>query len=258
MNSESTGRFIWYDLFVADPSAAIRFYTEVVGWKTQVYDASYTMWLGTEGLLGGTMKASPESLATGASPRWNGAVQVEDVERTAKVAQRIGGSLQFGPHHDEKVGVFAVLADPQGALLGVFQPKRGTPPHDRTKEGEFCWSELMTRDLAGALAFHEELFGWRRQEEIDLKEKGTYVVFGPKTERIGGMMKTPDGLRMPPTWVYYTETRDIDAALARAKANGARVMMPPQTVAEGAKIAQIVDPFGVLFAFHQAAGGGPR
>jgi predicted enzyme related to lactoylglutathione lyase len=42
------GRFVWYELLTSDQPAAIAFYSETVGWKTQLFrDAGdYTMWGG--------------------------------------------------------------------------------------------------------------------------------------------------------------------------------------------------------------------
>ena len=30
----SRGRFVWHELMTPDPEAALKFYTQVVGWKT--------------------------------------------------------------------------------------------------------------------------------------------------------------------------------------------------------------------------------
>ena len=37
MNKSNTGRFVWYELLTTDPKAAIAFYADVVGWKTQPF-----------------------------------------------------------------------------------------------------------------------------------------------------------------------------------------------------------------------------
>ena len=45
---------------------------------------------------------------------------------------------------------------------------------------------------------------------------------------------------MPPMWIYYTETPDLDAALERAKKRGATVMNGPMDVPGGGRIVQIM------------------
>jgi len=65
------------------------------------------------------------------------------------------------------------------------------------------------------------------------------------------MMTTPKGAPMPPMWLYYVETGDLDAATARATKMGAKVMNGPMDVPGGARIVQLMDPQGAAFAVHQ-------
>jgi predicted enzyme related to lactoylglutathione lyase len=58
---------------------------------------------------------------------------------------------------------------------------------------------------------------------------------------------------MPPMWSYYVEVSDLDAAVERAKARGARLMNGPMEVPGGARVAQLADPQGAAFALHEAA-----
>ena len=57
MANPNNGLFVWHDHLTKDPKAAMAFYTEVVGWKTQPFteggDNHYTMWVGSQGPLGG-------------------------------------------------------------------------------------------------------------------------------------------------------------------------------------------------------------
>jgi predicted enzyme related to lactoylglutathione lyase len=53
-------------------------------------------------------------------------------------------------------------------------------------------------------------------------------------------------------WLFYTETSDLDTAIARATKNGATVMNGPMDVPGGGRIAQLMDPQGAAFALHQA------
>lgn len=59
---------------------------------------------------------------------------------------------------------------------------------------------------------------------------------------------------LPPTWMYYVETGNLDAALDRAKRRGAKVMNGPMDVPGGGRIAQLQDPQEAAFPLHQSAG----
>jgi predicted enzyme related to lactoylglutathione lyase len=148
------------------------------------------------------------------------------------------------------VGRFAVIADRQGAFLSIFQPTSDMALHDASKPGEFCWSELVTSDSAAAFAFYAKLFGWKVIDEMNMGDMGTYRVFGLGDVRVGGMMTAPKGSKMPPTWGYYTQVSNLQAAIERATKRGAKVINGPMEVPGGASIAQLVDPQGAVFALH--------
>ena len=254
MASNNQGLFVWYEHLANDPAAAISFYEEVVGWKTQPFaeGSGYVMWLSAQGPLGGVMKLPEQAAQNGATPHWMGNVLVADVDATAALAQKLGGKLHKKPEDIPTVGRFAVLEDPQGAAITVFKPQGAMTPHDSSQEGEFCWSELLTSDSAAAFKFYSEIFGWKLLEQMAMGEMGTYLIYGVGDKRLGGMMTTPKGAPMPPMWLYYTETSDLDAALARAKKRGAKVMNGPMDVPGGGRVVQLTDPQGAGFALHQS------
>src|SRR5512141_2021477 len=122
MANTCNGLFVWYEHLSKDVQAAIAFYSEVVGWKTQPFSGDYTMWVGSEGPLGGVMKLPEEAAKQGAPPHWIGYVQVDDVDATAALARKLGGKIYKEPTDIPTVGRFSVLADPQGAAIAVFKP----------------------------------------------------------------------------------------------------------------------------------------
>jgi predicted enzyme related to lactoylglutathione lyase len=235
-----------------DPKAAIAFYSEVVGWKTQPFEGTdYIMWVASQGPLGGVMTLPEEAAKMGAPPHWLSHVQVEDVDATAARVKKLGGKIYKEPDDIPTVGRFAIIADPQGAVLSIFKPASAMTAHDPTKAGEFCWGELMTSDSAAAFKFYTELFGWKTLQEMQMGEAGAYRVFGVGETSLGGMMTTPKGSPMPPAWLYYTETSDLDGAVARATKKGAKLLNGPMEVPGGSRIAQLIDPQGAAFALHQ-------
>ena len=87
----NTGRFVWYEDLAKDPKAAIDFYTDVVGWKTEPFPEGgndYVMWVGSQGPLGGVMKLPDEAAKMGFPPHWMAHVLVENVDATVAQATR--------------------------------------------------------------------------------------------------------------------------------------------------------------------------
>lgn len=254
MANAINGNFVWYEHLTDDPRAAIAFYTEVIGWKTEPFgeDGEYTMWVGSQGPLGGVMKLPDEAKKMGAPPHWIGHVQVADVDATAARAQKLGGKIYKQPEDIPTVGRFAVIGDPQGAAISIFKPNKPMTLHDMSKTGEFCWNELLTSDSAAAFKFYSEMFGWKIDREMDMGSMGPYRIYGLGEQQFGGMMTTPKGSPMPPMWLFYVETSDFDAALGRATKKGAAIMNGPMEVPGGGRIVQLKDPQGAAFALHQA------
>jgi predicted enzyme related to lactoylglutathione lyase len=156
MASANDGLFVWYEHLTQDPNAAIAFYGDVIGWKTQPFTEAggdYVMWVGSQGPLGGVMKLPDEVARMGAPPHWMAHVRVDDVDATAALATKLGGKVHKEPTDIPTVGRFAVLGDPQGAVLSTFKPNGPMTLHDPSKDGEFCWNELLTSDSVAAFEF---------------------------------------------------------------------------------------------------------
>jgi len=255
MANTNTGRFVWYELLTSDPKAAIAFYTEVVGWKTEPFggDISYMMFVGSQGVLGGVTTLPEQAKQMGAQPYWQANVEVANVDETVAQVKALGGKV-YVTENVPNVGRFAVIADPQGAVLAVFTPASEMKSHDITKQGEFSWHELYTTDHEAAFTFYSKIVGWERMGEFDMGAMGKYLLWGRNGTQLGGMMtmpkemKTPDGRTVPPSWMYYVTMTDFDAGFERAKSKGAKVLNGPMEVPGGQRIVQLMDPQGAAFA----------
>jgi predicted enzyme related to lactoylglutathione lyase len=53
-------------------------------------------------------------------PAWISYVTVDDVDASAKLAEKLGGKIMVGPRDIPDVGRFAVLNDPQGASIAII------------------------------------------------------------------------------------------------------------------------------------------
>src|SRR5262249_21167573 len=137
MAQATPGHFIWYDLLTKDPKAAIDFYASVVGWTTQPIEHGYTMFLGSQGPVGGTVELTEAMRKMGAPPHWTSNVCVADVDATVAEVRKLGGRVLMEPSEFPKVGRLAGIADPQGAAIHLFKPNDPMTLHDTTQPGEF-------------------------------------------------------------------------------------------------------------------------
>ncbi len=247
------GSIAWFDLTTSDITAARAFYESVCRWGHQIFpmDPPYTMFTSADGVpRGGYATLEPGS---GAPPHWLSYVHTDDLAALMARCTELGGTVLMEMEAAE-VGRWALLRDPQGAVLGAMQG--ATPPSGPDDEGDgvIAWIELSTADHEAAWSFYEALFGWVLTGSSDMGGMGEYRLFGAREGKsLGGMWTTPPGMPIPPSWLPYVSTRDLDAALARATEAGAAVVNGPMTVPGGDRVVQLRDPQGAMIALHEPA-----
>ena len=128
-----------------------------------------------------------------------------------------------------------MVADPHGAVFEIMKPTPMDAPRPKQPAGTVghaSWHELYAGELDQAFAFYAEMFGWKKDQALDMGPMGTYQLFTNQDGQIGGMMKKPDKVPRP-GWLYYTQVGDIDAAVERVKAGGGQVVNGPMEVPGG-------------------------
>ncbi|MFD4369138.1 VOC family protein [Rhodococcus sp. NPDC058521] len=149
----------WAELGTTDISAAGAFYGALLGWTPGEPDpeaGGYTMMS-----LGDDAVAAATPLYQEGQPvAWTASIAVADVDATVAKAKAAGGSVLAEPMDVFELGRFAVLADPTGAVLSLWQARQFAGAARLNETGALCWIELRTRDTASAQSFYTDVFGW--------------------------------------------------------------------------------------------------
>jgi len=112
--------FCHIELTTGDLGQAKEFYSDLFDWKLEempMEGGNYTM-IETGEEPGGGMMATP---APGVPPCWMAYVMVDDVAATVDKARQLGGAIHMEKTPIPNIGFFAVIADPTGAVIGVFE-----------------------------------------------------------------------------------------------------------------------------------------
>ena len=246
-----TGNFVWYELMTTDLGAAESFYRDVIGWgarDAKIPGLRYTLFTIETTPAAGMMELPPEARDADVRPDWIGYVAVDDVDAFAKRLRQAGGKVDHGPENIPDIGRFAIVADPQGASFALFKggmEEAHAPSH--SAPGGVGWHELHAADWQKVFDFYAGLFGWQKGESMDMGPLGVYQLFGKGGPSIGGMFNKP-AAEPSPYWLFYFNVAAIEAAAARVKAKGGRVINGPHEVPGGNWIIQCVDPQGAMFA----------
>ena len=120
---DEAGSLCWADLNTPDQQSAAEFYSGLFGWTLEPgHDGSgYLHIKNGESYIGGIPPAHQRD--PNSPPHWLSYFQVPDCDASTNKAKQAGAKIFFGPMTLENVGRFTVLADPQGAVFSLFQPK---------------------------------------------------------------------------------------------------------------------------------------
>ncbi len=244
--SYDAGTPSWVDLASQELAASNAFYGTLFGWEAddQGEDMGhYTLMRKNGKTVAGNMQVMSE----GQPSAWVTYVSVEDADATVERAQKAGATVFVGPMDVSDIGRMAVFADPEGAAIGVWQPKTFKGAELANEAGAFVWNELNTRDIAAAKAFYSEVFGWK-PNDMDMGDM-SYTEWKLGDKPVAGMMTMPDMVpaEVPAHWLVYFGVEDADGTVSKSTELGATTLVPPTDIPPG-RFAVLADPDGAAFA----------
>jgi uncharacterized protein len=243
----TANRFVWYELVTNDIDAALGFYGKLLGWTSREFPGGESRYVvvSADGKDAAGLMGLPEGMS---HPFWIAYVGTPDIEAAVAKFTGAGGVVHRGPFPVPTIGRLAMIGDPQGVGLALFEPEgnRESMASNQMLPGHGNWHELHTPDPAAAFAFYAGQFGWTKGDAMDMGPMGTYQIIKADDTQMGGMMKAQEPMR--PTWLYYFGVRSIADAITLVRDNGGTVLNGPVEVPGGAHIITALDPQGAMFA----------
>jgi predicted enzyme related to lactoylglutathione lyase len=251
------GLFGWVDNTSPNVEASRAFYEGLFGWTStdtpMPGGPAYTQFYKDGQLVAGLGPMPDEMLAAGVPSTWNSYVIVTDADEIAKATEAAGGQVVMPVMDIMTEGRMALISDPSGATLGIWQPLDHQGAELFNEPGSLTWNELQSRDLERAKAFYSDVFGWRW---VDGEVPDAEYYVGNLDTKTGddksncGAMPMPDMVpaTVPSMWMVYFAVADCDASVARAQELGATLFFPPMDMGPG-RFAGVTDPVGAMFFF---------
>lgn len=241
----------WIDLFTTDPAASQAFYGDLFGWTSEVGGEEYGGYIAFA--LGGVPVAGAmqNDGSTGAPDGWSIYLATDDVEKTAATATDNDGTVLMPPMVIPAQGSMAMLSDPTGAVIGLWQANGHAGFGVIAEPGAPSWFELFTRDHPAALEFYRSTFGWDVHVAGD-SDEFRYATKGEGDAAEAGIMDAaawlPDGV--PAHWSVYFGTANADETVALAITLGGAVVAPAEDTPYG-RLATLSDVTGAVFKLIQ-------
>ena len=191
-----------------------------------------------DGQMVAGMGPQPEAMAAAGAPSmWNSYVFVEDVDAIAVAAEAAGGSVLMPAMDVMESGRMAMIASPDGAVVGAWQPtgapgggglrRSGCPDLERAAVAQpWSGSALPVRGLRMALGASSR-WRWSTTSVTSMRKLDDTTNCGA--------MNMPDGVppEAPSMWVVYFAVGDCDASAAAVPGLGGELFMPPMEMGPG-------------------------
>jgi predicted enzyme related to lactoylglutathione lyase len=247
--SYPAGTFSWADLATTDSEGAKAFYGGVFGWELEEMPVPEGPPYVMARIDGKSVAALYERGAdVPGPPAWLSYVTVDDADATAARAGELGATTISEPFDVVDAGRMAVLQDPTGAMFAVWQARTSIGAELVNDPGAMTMNQHNTGDPAAAQAFYEGLFGWGFETVAEGDQPFWSIYNGGRLN--GGMMPLPTGGGVPPHWLVYFTTLDLDGSVARVTEGGGRVVVEPMSVPSG-RFAVTSDPHSAVFGLFE-------
>jgi predicted enzyme related to lactoylglutathione lyase len=256
MNIENhkPGSFCWLELGTTDQNAAKKFYGALFGWTPEDTPMgpgeTYTTFQlnGRKAAAGYTLMK--DMVEKGIPPHWMLYIAVKDADAAVKRVAELGGKVMAEPFDVFEFGRMAVIQDPTGGTISVWQPKNHKGTEVAQEPGTLCWADLNTPQPEIAAKFYADWLGWKFETG---KDGYRHILNGDlKSDMIGGIppeFHAPPGT--PPHWLPYIAAADCKATAEKAASLGAHAIMPAALIDGVGTIAVLADPQGAVFALYQ-------
>ncbi|MEV6567834.1 VOC family protein [Streptomyces kronopolitis] len=239
----------WVDLAAPDQQAAIDFYSQVLGWTGKIGPAETGGYAVCElhgKPVAGIMAAVPMGGQPAPPTVWTTYLAAADAEAASQAVSTAGGTVLMPVMDVMALGRMGVVADPTGAVFGIWQARDFPGAGVVNEAGALIWNELNTTEPSAAGTFYQAAFGI---DSSPMEGAEHYYGLTVNDRPVGGMQ--PMSAQMPADtpshWLAYFAVDDADATVAKVTAAGGAVLQEPFDMVAG-RMAVVSDPQGATFA----------
>jgi uncharacterized protein len=235
----------WVDLGVDDFDRAKEFYSRLFTWEIEPGAAEFGGY--TSATLDGRPVAGlAPKMDPGQPTAWTTYLASDDLASTLGTMSEAGGTVVMDAMAVADFGTMALVSDPGGAMVGLWQGKSHTGFGLANEPGSVTWNENFSRAWRQNKDFYAAVFGW---EYGDMSGDGfEYATFSVAGRVAGGIGQIEPDMpaEMPPHWSVYFKVADVDAAVAELQRLGGSVDRPAWDTEFG-RIAAVADDQGAHF-----------
>ncbi len=236
----------WVDLGTSNLEGARDFYGRIFGWTCQDTGEEFGHYQNC--LKDGSMIAGMNKSDGSMGPDgWTVYLASLDIDSTLEAVESSGGSVLMPSMKVGDFGTMAMVTDPSGATVGIWQAGEHRGFGLKDEPGAPTWFELTAKNYDATVDFYRSAFGWQTKALTEYPEMN-YTVLVDGDTQLAGIM---DASQMSPepdrsSWSVYFGVSDVDSTISTAVENGGRLVEEPKDTPYG-RLAGLADPTGALF-----------
>ncbi len=231
----------WVELSTGDVAGALDFYQGLFGWRAMPLSEEFGRYLvlfnGDEPV--GACNQYQSSLGQG----WCVFLTSHDLGRALEVAHGAGARLLAPAFALSHLGLTALIEDPAGASVGLWQPGSFAGFSYSRLPGGPVFFDLVTSDWAGEAGFYDAVFGL--VAKVAGRVTAGYAQLFAGERRVADM-RSPEGPPQPACWLPHFAVQGLRSTMTRAVRLGGEVL-GPICERRGGRLVEVADPAGARF-----------
>ncbi len=243
-----SGKFVWFDLFTTNITAASNFYHALFGWNfkntSEANPDVKTVFQHGKPIANMIYREDKSK-----SSQWLSYMSVPDIDCAIATTQNNNGSVYKKAKEFPDRGKVAIILDPQKAAVALLTSSSGDPQDDIFIPNRWLGCELWTTDVDMAVSFYQKIAGYE-VNLVDVHEKVQYRMLSKDDKRRAGVVSIPWS-DITPEWIPYITVEDVRKTTVKAQELGGKILISPDMSVKEGQIAIISDPTGAVFGIQQ-------
>lgn len=240
----------WVDVMVTDLDRSKAFYSRLFGWEFEQGSEEFGYYATAR--IGGHAVAGmgPTQGDNSPPPAWTTYLAADGLDATVAKITEAGGQIFMPAMEIGDFGGMAVVADPTGAVFGLWKSGTHTGIDLHSEPGSVVWNEGMVGDLEVGRRFYGDVFGYTFEPVEEGTPYDTVILGGRPVAGMGSIELAGPGV--PPHWRTYFAVDDAAAACATVTELGGEVIAEPWDTPFG-KMAAAAGPDSEVFLLNEGA-----
>lgn len=247
--SKPVGAPIWIEIDSPDPEVSADFYSGLLDVRVSQANAEFGGLRNLQHRHGSIGAMMPSQ--SGDDAGWVVYLHAADLDATLRRVAHAGGEVTRAAGAVGAAGRLAMIRDPSGADVGLWQPGEQYGVQVEAEPGSPCWYELHARDRYDeTVEFYRRVLGWTTESAAGDDDR--HVTYTDGAGAHAGITDVGDStLSHRSRWWISFAVPDVHEAAIFIGGHGGATLEPDPIDSRFGRLHHAADPFGARFCVLQ-------